>query len=91
MPRQLRSQAELRKICLDALRCQDGFENVDEILIQPRDAVAGGTNWMLAGFRPRVDNKALRSARDVIDRLRRAYELRIDGDGHHRAQIERAN
>jgi hypothetical protein len=76
MPRELRSQAELRDICLNALRRHDGFENVDDILIQPRDTAAGGTNWMLAGFRPRVDNKALRSARDVIDRLRRCYELR---------------
>jgi hypothetical protein len=91
MPRQLRSQAELREICLHALRCQDGFENVDDILIQPRDTAAGGTNWLLAGFRPRVDNKSLRSARDVIDRLRRAYELRVDEEADHHARIERVN
>ncbi len=76
MPRELRSQAELRQICLHALRSHEGFENVDDILIQPRDSLSGGTNWMLAGFRPRVDNAALRGARDVIDRLRRSYQLR---------------
>ena len=76
MPRELRSQAELRDICLRALRRRDGFEKIDDILIQPRDASAGGTNWMLAGFRPRVDNTALRGARDVIDHLRRSYQLR---------------
>jgi hypothetical protein len=76
MSRELRSQAELREICLDALRSREGFENVDDILIQPRDASAGGTNWTLAGFRPRVDNAALRGARDVIGQLCRSYQLR---------------
>jgi hypothetical protein len=77
MPRELRSQAELREICLDALRSHEGFENVDDILIQPRDASAGGTNWTLAGFRPRVDNAALRGARDVISQLCHSYQLRV--------------
>ncbi len=76
MPRELRSEAELREICLRALRRKEGFEKIDDILIQPRDASAGGTNWMLASFRPRVDNTALRGARDVIDHLRRSYQLR---------------
>ena len=81
MPRELRSQAELREICLRALRRKAGFEKIDDILIQPRDASCGGTNWMLAGFRPRVDNTALRGARDVIDHLRRSYQLRDSGAG----------
>ncbi|MEJ0049713.1 MAG: hypothetical protein WDN02_00590 [Methylovirgula sp.] len=86
MPREFRSQAELREICLDALRGREGFENVDDILIQPRDASAGGTNWTLAGFRPRVDNAALRGARDVISELCRSYQLRVsdaEGESSH--------
>jgi hypothetical protein len=75
MQRQIRSHAELREICLRALKSHEGFEQVDEILIQPRVAPAGGSNWTLAGFRPRVDNTALRGARGAIDQLRRSYEL----------------
>ncbi len=75
MQREIRSHAELREICLRALRSHEGFEQVDEILIQPRAAPAGGSNWTLAGFRPRVGNAALRGARGAIDQLRRSYEL----------------
>lgn len=75
MQREIRSHAELREICLRALKSYEGFEQVDEILIQPRVAPAGGSNWTLAGFRPRVDNTALRGARGAIDQLRRSYEL----------------
>ncbi|HLH10479.1 MAG TPA: hypothetical protein VKV77_01230 [Methylovirgula sp.] len=75
MHRELRSRAELREICLQALRSCEGFEQVDEILIQPRVTAAGGSNWTLAGFRPRVGNAALRGARGAIDQLRRSYEL----------------
>jgi hypothetical protein len=75
MQREIRSHAELREICLRALKSYEGFEQVDEILIQPRVAPAGGSNWTLAGFRPRVDNAALRGARGAIDQLRRSYEL----------------
>jgi hypothetical protein len=75
MPGEIRSHAELREICLRALKSYEGFERVDEILIQPRVASAGGSNWTLAGFRPRVCNSALRGARDAIDQLRRSYQL----------------
>lgn len=75
MEREIRSHAELREICLQTLRSCEGFEQVDEILIQPRTAQMGGSNWTLAGFRPRVGNAALRGARAAIDQLRRSYEL----------------
>ncbi len=85
MPRKIRSHAELREICLDALRGREGFENVDDILIQPRDASTGGTNWTLAGFRPRVDNAALRGARDVISHLCHSYQLCVSDAEHERS------
>jgi len=75
MRREIRSQAQLRDICLQTLKVCDGFEQVDEILIQPRDPHAGGANWSLAGFRPRVANDALRAARDTISELQQCYEL----------------
>jgi hypothetical protein len=75
---EIRSHAELREICLRELRSCKGFERVDEILIQPRIAQTGGSNWTLAGFRPRVANAALRGARGAIDQLRRSYELRAE-------------
>jgi hypothetical protein len=78
MQREIRSHAELREICLRALKSCEGFERVDEILIQPRVAPTGGTNWTLAGFRPRVGNAALRGARGAIDRLRSSYELNAE-------------
>jgi hypothetical protein len=77
MQREIRSHAELREICLRALKSCEGFERVDEILIQPRVA-PGGSNWTLAGFRPRVGNAALRGARGAIDRLRSSYELNAE-------------
>jgi hypothetical protein len=89
MPRELRSQAELREICLRALRRREGFENVDDILIQLRESSAGGSNWMMAGFRPRVDNKALRRARDVIDHLRQSYQLLTIDAERHGARVDR--
>jgi hypothetical protein len=78
MHREIRSHAELREICLRELRSCEGFERVDEILIQPRVTPGGGSNWTLAGFRPRVGNAALRGARGAIDQLRRSYELRAE-------------
>lgn len=75
MQREIRSQAQLRDICLRTLKECDGFEQVDEILIQARDAHAGGANWSLVGFRPRVANTALRAARDTIFELQQGYEL----------------
>lgn len=88
MQREIRSHAELREICLQALKSCEGFEQVDEILIQPRLSQMGGSNWTLAGFRPRVGNAALRGARDAIDQLRRSYELSIEapiGKLHNKA------
>lgn len=76
MPCELRSQAELREICLRTLHKQAGFEDVGDIFIRPCAPEGGGANWALAGFRPRVDNAALRGARGVIDRLRSSYQLR---------------
>jgi hypothetical protein len=75
MQREIRSQAQLRDICLRTLKGCEGFEKVDEILIQPRDPHAGGANWSLAGFRPRVANDALRAARNTIFELQQCYEL----------------
>ena len=75
MQREIRSQAQLRDICLLILRGCQGFEQVDEILIQPRDPYAGGANWTLAGFRPRVANDALRAARATIQELQMTYQL----------------
>ncbi len=75
MQREIRSHAQLRDICLQRLKSCEGFEQVDEILIQPRDPRAGGANWTLAGFRPRVANDALRAARATIHELQRSYQL----------------
>lgn len=75
MQREIRSQAQLRDICLQTLKTCEGFEQVDEILIQPRDPHYGGANWTLAGFRPRVANDALRAARATIHELQMAYQL----------------
>jgi hypothetical protein len=52
-----------------------GFENTQDIQIQPREHCEGGTNWTLASVRPRVDSKTLRSARETIDFLQRSYQL----------------
>ena len=87
MQREARSHAELREICLRALKSCEGFERVDEILIQPRVAsLGGGSNWTLAGFRPRVGNAALRGARGAIDQLRRSYELRAESSADARGK-----
>lgn len=75
MQREIRSHAQLREICLRTLKTCEGFEQVDEILIQPRDPHPGGPNWALAGFRPRVANDALRAARHTIHELQCAYAL----------------
>jgi len=72
---EIRSHAELREICLKTLKSYEGFERVDDILIQPRTHEDGGSNWTLAGFRPRVHNTALRGARGAIDHLRSTYRL----------------
>lgn len=70
-----RSRAELQAACLEALKQCRGFEQVDEILVQPRENDDGLTNWTLAAVRPKVDNQALRAARGTIQALQRAYRL----------------
>ena len=74
MHRVVRS-SELQAICLRSLKACPGFERVNEILIQPRTVYAGGANWTVAAVRPRVDNDALRGARQTIDLLQRSYKL----------------
>ena len=69
------SSVELQGICLRSLKSCPGFENVNEILIQPRETLGGGTNWTLAAVRPRVSNNVLRAARSTIEMLQTTYEL----------------
>ncbi len=75
MSREVCSSTELQSICLRSLKQCPGFEHVNEILIQPRESLEGGTNWTLAAVRPRVDNKVLRGARSTIQMLQTSYEL----------------
>ena len=75
MSREVRSSMELQGICLRSLKECPGFENVSEILIQPREQLEGGTNWTLAAVRPRVSNNVLRAARGTIEMLQTSYEL----------------
>jgi hypothetical protein len=53
-------------VCLEALKQCRGFEQVHEVLVQPRDNPDGLANWTLAAVRPRVANEVLRGARGVI-------------------------
>ena len=76
MRRMTRSSVELKAICLRSLKSCPGFERVSEILIQPREPCHGGANWTLAAVRPRVDNDALRGARETIAHLQQSYQLR---------------
>jgi hypothetical protein len=73
--REVRSISSLQGICLQSLKQVPGFEMVNEILIQPREALEGGTNWTLAAVRPRVGNQVLREARGTIQMLQTNYEL----------------
>jgi hypothetical protein len=75
MTHEVRSCAELQVVCLQALKRCEGFEHVDEILVQPREVGEGITNWTLAAVRPRVDNRALRAARSTIEYLQQSYAL----------------
>ena len=75
MTRAVCSSTELQSICLTSLRQCAGFENVSEILIQPRASLEGGTNWTLAAVRPRVNNNVLRAARSTIEMLQTSYAL----------------
>jgi len=75
MTREIRSSTELQAIILQSLKVCPGFESIHEVTVQPREQCEGGTNWMLAAVRPRVDGKVLRSARETIDFLQRSYQL----------------
>jgi hypothetical protein len=75
MTREICSCAELQAVCLQTLKGCEGFEQVNEVLVQPRDCAEGVANWTLAAVRPRVDNKSLRGARGAIDFLQRTYQL----------------
>ena len=75
MAREVCSCSQLQGICLRSLKNCDGFEHVNEILIQPRESFGDGTNWTLAAVRPRVANNVLRAARSTIDMLQTSYEL----------------
>lgn len=75
MSREACSSTQLQGICLRSLKACPGFEHVNEILIQPRESLEGGTNWTLSAVRPRVSNNVLRAARSTIDTLQRSYEL----------------
>ena len=75
LQRKVRSSAELQEVCLRTLKQCPGFEQVKQILIQPRVNVEGSPNWTLAAVRPRVDNRSLRAARDTIGILQRTYQL----------------
>jgi hypothetical protein len=75
MTRETRSSTELQAIILQSLKLCEGFEDIHEVSIQPRDHYEGGTNWTLAAVRPRVDGKILRNARETINYLQRSYEL----------------
>jgi hypothetical protein len=81
--REVRSSAELQEVCLRTLRRCPGFEQVNEILIQPRDNAEGSANWTLAAVRPRVDNRSLRAARETIGFLQQTYRL-IPGEAQGR-------
>ncbi len=75
MASEVRSREELQAACLAALKRCRGFEEVNEILVQPRETDGGLTNWTLAAVRPKVRNDALRDARGTIEALQRAYKL----------------
>jgi hypothetical protein len=75
MDRETRSFAELQAVCLYTLKRCQGFEMVNEVLVQPRENAEGAANWTLAAVRPRVDNNSLRAARGTIDFLQKTYRL----------------
>jgi hypothetical protein len=83
---EVRSSAELQEVCLRTLKQCPGFEQVNEILIQPRDNAGGSANWTVAAVRPRVDNRSLRAARATIGFLQQTYRLipREEQAGHKR-------
>jgi hypothetical protein len=76
--REVRSSAELQEVCLRMLKQCPGFERVDAIVIQPRENPEGAANWTLAAVRPRVDNRYLRGAREMIGLLQQTYQLNAE-------------
>lgn len=83
MARQSRSTAELQEICLHSLKQCPGFEQIHEIVVQPRESEEGFANWTLAAVRPRVDNKVLRAARLTIQMLQQTYDLEASRETLH--------
>ncbi len=75
MNRETCSFAQLQLVCLRTLKQCQGFEMVNEVLVQPRECTEGAANWTLAAVRPRVDNNSLRAARGAIDFLQKTYQL----------------
>ncbi len=83
--RKVRSSAELQEVCLRTLKQCRGFEQVNRILIQPRDNAEDSANWFLAAVRPPVDNRSLRAARETIGLLQQTYRL-IPSDSQGRGK-----
>jgi hypothetical protein len=73
--REVRSCAELQAVCLQTLKQCQGFEQVNEVLVQPRENAEGFANWTLAAVRPRVENRFLRAAGGAIAALQQTYQL----------------
>ncbi len=89
MTREIRSSAELQAVCLQALKQCRGFEQVHEVLVQPRDNPDGLANWTLAAVRPRVANEVLRGARGVIAFLQQTYLLSAADPSTSKADLHR--
>jgi hypothetical protein len=87
MGSEVRSCEELQAACLEALKKCQGFEQVNDVLVQPRETSNGLTNWTLAAVRPKVGNDALRSARGTIEALQRTY--RLDPLDARRSQVRK--
>lgn len=76
--REVRSCAELQAVCLQTLKQCQGFEQVNEVLVQPRENAEGFANWTLAAVRPRVENRFLRAAGGAIAVLQQTYQLNAE-------------
>jgi hypothetical protein len=69
------SRGDLERMCLKRLRKCSGFEMVHEIVVQPKNEHSGHPNWIVAGCKPRVENKSLRAAKETIQSLQEDYRL----------------
>jgi hypothetical protein len=69
------SRGDLERMCLKRLRKCSGFEMVHEVVVQPKNEHSGHPNWIVAGFKPRVENKNLRAAKETIQSLQEGYRL----------------